>query len=86
MPTAAAPNHDVADLELAAEGRRRIEWADREMPVLRLIRERFEKERPLDGITVGACLHVTTETANLMRTLHAGGASVALCASNPLST
>jgi adenosylhomocysteinase len=84
--TAALPNHDIADLALAPEGRRRIEWADREMPVLRLIRERFEKERPLEGVTVGACLHVTTETANLMRTLSAGGASVALCASNPLST
>jgi adenosylhomocysteinase len=78
--------HDVADLGLAAEGVRRIEWAEREMPVLRLIRERFERERPLDGIRIGACLHVTTETANLMRTLKAGGAQVVLAASNPLST
>ena len=80
------PAHDVADLGLTAEGVRRIEWAEREMPVLRLIRERFERDRPLDGIRVGACLHVTTETANLMRTLKAGGADVVLCASNPLST
>ena len=80
------PPHDVTDLGLAAEGVRRIEWAEREMPVLRLIRERFERERPLAGIRIGACLHVTTETANLMRTLKAGGADVVLCASNPLST
>jgi adenosylhomocysteinase len=80
------PEHDVSDLALAAEGVRRIEWAEREMPVLRLIRERFERERPLDGIRIGACLHVTTETANLMRTLQAGGARVVLAASNPLST
>jgi adenosylhomocysteinase len=78
--------HDVTDLALAEEGIRRIEWADREMPVLRLIRERFERERPLAGIRIGACLHVTTETANLMRTLAAGGADVQLAASNPLST
>jgi adenosylhomocysteinase len=84
--TANLPAHDVTDLGLAAEGIRRIEWAEREMPVLRLIRERFERERPLEGLRIGACLHVTTETANLMRTLAAGGASVALCASNPLST
>ena len=77
---------DVTDLGLAAEGVRRIEWAEREMPVLRLIRERFARERPLEGIRVGACLHVTTETANLMRTLQAGGAQVVLAASNPLST
>ena len=64
----------------------RIDWAEREMPVLRLIRERFAKERPLQGVRVSACLHVTTETANLMRTLQAGGADVVLCASNPLST
>ena len=69
-----------------AEGVRRIEWAEREMPVLRLIRERFERERPLAGLRIGACLHVTTETANLMRTLKAGGAHVVLAASNPLST
>jgi adenosylhomocysteinase len=85
-PTSDLPAHDVSDLALAGEGRRRIEWAEREMPVLRLIRARFERERPLEGLRIGACLHVTTETANLMRTLVAGGASVALCASNPLST
>jgi adenosylhomocysteinase len=81
-----SPAHDVTDLGLAAEGVRRIEWAEREMPVLRLIRERFERDRPLDGLRIGACLHVTTETANLMRTLKAGGAEVVLAASNPLST
>ena len=80
------PAHDVADIALAADGVTRIEWAEREMPVLRLIRGRFENERPLEGMRIGACLHVTTETANLMRTLKAGGAQVALCASNPLST
>jgi adenosylhomocysteinase len=80
------PAHDVADPGLIAEGVRRIEWAEREMPVLRLIRERFEREKPLDGLRLAACLHVTTETANLARTLMAGGATVALCASNPLST
>jgi adenosylhomocysteinase len=85
MPATRA-SHDVADASLRAEGVRRIEWAEREMPVLRLIRERFERERPLDGIRIGACLHVTTETANLMRTLKAGGAQVVLAASNPLST
>jgi len=88
-PTTAArglPPHDVTDLGLADEGVRRIEWAEREMPVLRLIRERFERERPLAGLRIGACLHVTTETANLMRTLKAGGAEVVLAASNPLST
>jgi adenosylhomocysteinase len=85
-PSAAAPAHDVADPSLRDEGVRRIEWAEREMPVLRLIRERFERDRPLDGVRIGACLHVTTETANLMRTLKAGGADVVLAASNPLST
>ena len=80
------PEHDVTDLALAPAGKTRIEWAEREMPVLRLIRERFERERPLEGMRVGACLHVTTETANLMRTLKAGGAEIALCASNLLST
>jgi adenosylhomocysteinase len=80
------PAHDLADLGLAGEGLRRIEWAEREMPVLRLIRERFEREKPLAGLKLAACLHVTTETANLARTLQAGGATVALCASNPLST
>lgn len=79
-------SHDVKDLSLAGKGKLRIEWADQWMPVLRLIRERFEKEKPLAGMTLAACLHVTTETANLMRTLKAGGAQVALCASNPLST
>ena len=83
---AALPAHDVTDLTLADEGTRRIEWAEREMPVLRLIRDRFGRERPLDGVRVAACLHVTTETANLVRTLVAGGADVALAASNPLST
>ncbi|MEB2287610.1 MAG: adenosylhomocysteinase [Anaerolineae bacterium] len=78
--------HDVRDLGLATGGRYRIEWAERDMPVLRQIRERFERERPLDGVRVSACLHVTTETANLMRTLQAGGADVVLTASNPLST
>jgi adenosylhomocysteinase len=86
MTTAGRPAHDVTDLALAAEGVRRIEWAEREMSVLRLIRERFQRERPLAGIRIGACLHVTTETANLVRTLQAGGAEVALAASNPLST
>ena len=78
--------HDARDLGLAPEGIRRITWAEMEMPVLRSIRKRFEKEKPLKGLTLGACLHVTTETANLMITLKAGGARVALCASNPLST
>jgi adenosylhomocysteinase len=77
---------DIRDPALADEGRLRIEWADRQMPVLARIRDRFEKEQPLEGIRIAACLHVTTETANLMRTLTVGGADVALCASNPLST
>ncbi|MGH2755525.1 MAG: adenosylhomocysteinase [Actinomycetota bacterium] len=77
---------DIKDASLSGEGRAKIEWADRQMPVLQRIRERFEKEHPLEGIRIAACLHVTTETANLMRTLAAGGADVALCASNPLST
>jgi adenosylhomocysteinase len=77
---------DVRDPGLAQRGRDRIAWAAKEMPVVALIRERFEKERPLEGVRIGACLHVTTETANLMRALAAGGAEVALCASNPLST
>jgi adenosylhomocysteinase len=80
------PAHDVKDLAFAAEGLRRIEWAERDMPVLRGIRERFAVEQPLAGFRVTACLHVTSETACLMRTLQAGGATVALCASNPLST
>ena len=79
-------NYDIKDINQAEGGRRRIEWAEREMPVLRMIRERFEKEKPLQGIRVSACLHVTTETANLMRTLQAGGADIVLTASNPLST
>jgi adenosylhomocysteinase len=83
---ATGQKHDVRDLGLADEGVRRIEWADRQMPVLAAIRERFERDRPLEGRRVSACLHVTTETANLMRTLAAGGADVVLCASNPLST
>jgi adenosylhomocysteinase len=78
--------HDVKNLSLAAEGRRKIEWAELSMPVLRQVRERFAKEQPLKGLRLGACLHVTTETAVLMLTLKAGGAQLALCASNPLST
>ena len=78
--------HDVKDLGQAAAGRLRIEWAEQSMPVLRQVRERFAKEQPLKGLRLGACLHVTTETAVLMLTLKAGGAQVALCASNPLST
>src|SRR5207247_1329613 len=84
--TARTAPSDVKDLSLAAEGRRRTEWAERSMPVLRLLRERFTRERPLAGRRLSACLHVTTETANLAVTLQAGGADVALCASNPLST
>jgi len=79
-------NYDIKDSKLAEGGRRRIEWAEREMPVLSHIRERFAKERPLKGVRLSACLHVTTETANLMRTLQQGGAEVVLTASNPLST
>jgi adenosylhomocysteinase len=79
-------SHDVKDLSLSGAGRLRIEWAEQSMPVLRQVRERFAKEQPLKGIRLAACLHVTTETAVLMRTLKAGGATVALCASNPLST
>src|SRR2546425_9403742 len=78
--------HDVKNLSLAPEGRLRIEWAEQSMPVLRQVRERFTHEQPLKGIRVGACLHVTTETAVLMLTLKAAGAELALCASNPLST
>jgi adenosylhomocysteinase len=83
---ATTKRYDVKDLSLAPEGVRRIEWADRQMPVLAAIRRRFETEQPLAGYRVSACLHVTTETANLMRTLKAGGADVVVCASNPLST
>src|SRR5437867_1994667 len=78
--------HDVKNLSLAPEGRLKIEWAEQSMPVLRQVRERFTREQPLKGIRLGACLHVTTETAVLMLTLKAGGAQLALCASNPLST
>ena len=78
--------YDIKNISLAKQGRLRIEWAERNMPVLRLIQERFEKEKPLKGVKISACLHVTTETANLMHTLIAGGAKVTLCASNPLST
>src|SRR6187399_164436 len=83
---ATTQRYDVKDLTLAPEGMRRIAWADRQMPVLAAIRERFEREQPLSGYRISACLHVTTETANLMRTLQAGGADVVICASNPLST
>lgn len=79
-------NYDIKNMKLAAEGRNRIEWAEREMPVLRIIRKRFLKEKPLKGVRLGCCLHVTTETANLAITLKEGGAGVLLCASNPLST
>jgi adenosylhomocysteinase len=79
-------SYDIADPALAELGRQRIAWADTHMPVLASIRERFAKERPLEDVTVGACLHITTETANLLRTLKAGGARVVACASNPLST
>ncbi len=77
---------DIKDASLAPQGKARIEWAELEMPVLRLIRERFQREKPLDGVRIGACLHITTETANLAITLKAGGADAAFCASNPLST
>jgi len=80
------PKHDIADANLADQGRKRIEWADRSMPVVAEIRERFAKERPFEGVRIAACMHVTTETANLMRALQAGGAELALAASNPLST
>ncbi|HOC90072.1 MAG TPA: adenosylhomocysteinase [bacterium] len=78
--------YDIKDINLAEGGRKRIEWAENDMPVLRQVRERFEKEKPLAGKKLSACLHVTAETANLMRTLKAGGAELVLCASNPLST
>ncbi|HKG21068.1 MAG TPA: adenosylhomocysteinase [Blastocatellia bacterium] len=84
--SAQVPNCDVKDLSLAAAGRKRIEWAEREMPVLRLIRERFEQERPLEGRKMVACCHITTETANLARALKAAGVDAVLIASNPLST
>jgi adenosylhomocysteinase len=79
-------NHDIKDLSLADQGREHVEWALTEMPVLREIHDRFAKERPLAGTRISGCLHITTETANLARTLKAGGAELVLCASNPLST
>ena len=84
--TAKNYNGDVKNLELASEGLKRITWAEREMPVLRQIKERFSREKPLQGLKLAACLHVTSETANLAITLKEGGAEVYLCASNPLST
>src|SRR5512147_248656 len=78
--------HDIKSADLATGGRYRIEWAEHEMPVLRAIRDRFAREKPLQGVRISACLHVTTETANLVHTLQVGGADVVLCASNPLST
>ena len=78
--------YDIKDIKLSNAGARRIEWANQSMPVLNQIRSRFKKESPLKGTRIGACLHVTTETASLMQTLKAGGAKVFLCASNPLST
>jgi adenosylhomocysteinase len=86
MTSSSLSEYDVRDLSLAADGRRRIEWAEREMPVLRLIREKFEQEKPLRSVRLIACAHVTTETANLARTLQAGGAEALIIASNPLST
>ncbi|MGB9184252.1 MAG: adenosylhomocysteinase [Solirubrobacteraceae bacterium] len=86
MARASVPSHDVADLALAGDGEARIGWAAGQMPVLAMIRERFGSERPLEGVRIAACLHVTAETANLVRTLSAGGAEVALCSANPLST
>ena len=86
MTTATNPKNDVADLSLADAGSRRVEWAGREMPVLAAIRARLAKEKPFEGLRIAACLHVTTETANLALALRDGGASVAICASNPLST
>lgn len=86
LTTVTIPKHDIADANLASEGRKRIEWAERNMPVLAQIRERFAKSQPFAGVRIAACMHVTTETANLMRTLKVGGAEIALCASNPLST
>jgi len=77
--------YDIRDIKLAQAGKARIEWADENMPVLRGIRRRFTREKPLKGLKVSCCLHVTTETANLMRTLKAGGADAVICASNPLS-
>ena len=78
--------YDISDIDLADKGVNRIEWAGRDMPVLNLINERFKKEKPLEGQKIAACLHVTSETANLAIALHNGGAEVSLCASNPIST
>ena len=78
--------YDVKDIELADQGKLKIEWAEATMPVLRLIKKRFQREKPFAGLRVTACLHVTTETANLMKTLQSGGADVRLCASKPLAT
>src|ERR671921_3003366 len=86
MSTKSASEFDIKDIKLAEGGKRRIEWAEREMPVLRLIREKFAEEKPFDGVRLVACAHVTTETANLVRALQAGGAESVLIASNPLST
>ncbi len=86
MATAELKKGDVKDLTLADAGKRKIEWAQQQMPVLQQIRKRFIKEQPLKGIRISACLHVTSETANLMITLRDGGADAVLCASNPLST
>lgn len=79
-------NYGIKDIKLAEKGKDRIEWAENQMPVLLAIRKKFTEKRPIKGIKIAACLHVTTETANLVRTLKAGGAEVSLCASNPLST
>jgi adenosylhomocysteinase len=86
MGTTKSLDYDINDINLSGDGKRRIDWAEREMPVLRLIRERFSREKPLNGVRIAACAHVTTETANLVRTLQAGGAETLLIASNPLST
>jgi adenosylhomocysteinase len=86
MSSAPSVEYDVKDIGLANHGKQRIEWAEREMPVLRLIRERFAEEKPLSGVKLVACAHITTETANLARALQAGGAEAVLIASNPLST
>src|SRR2546429_9091173 len=86
MATATKARCDIKDSKLAPQGKKRILWADRDMPVLARIRERFEKDKPLEGLRLSACLHVTAETANLARTLKAGGADMVLVASNPLST
>jgi len=86
VSTKTTAGHDIAQASLAAEGKKRIEWAERNMPVLAQIKKRFEEEKPFEGVRIAACMHVTTETANLMRALKAGGAELSLCASNPLST